>query len=483
AAPRALRFAHPHRRHARRRGDRHGRDRTRHAAPHAGERAAPGRPGRHPARAFRRLARRSGRGAARPDARRAGEARPPLRAGREPHLRERGGRTHDARRRLRRRPERRVEGAPPGGVLLRAGLLRRGHRPRRAGGGRAVDPGDALRRGARRALRAGHVLVHHGRSRRARPPRTAARAAPRRIPGPGARRHAGARLEPFPRRAAGVRRATRFRRRSPRRRARIGARAPRRQPAGLAMAALSVPAAFADARLRRALIIAAFLGFGCLWGVAVAMAGVAAALICVSLIACVFCLRDFRFGVVLLILIMPISSSFLFPHSMFGVSGLNPLNLLLATTLLSYGLNYAGKGVIRSLGSRPLLFLYLVPILFGAALGVSHVHEIPGIFKDMDWIEYDAAGGYIRDLVLKPVLLILYAMLVGAAVLHSRDTRRFLTPMYISMWVMALLVIVFIAASGVHLSQLAGTYERSFLSPLGMHTNDLGRLYAIAYAL
>ncbi|HXS53264.1 MAG TPA: O-antigen ligase family protein [Usitatibacter sp.] len=249
------------------------------------------------------------------------------------------------------------------------------------------------------------------------------------------------------------------------------------------MAALSVPAAFADARLRRALIIAAFLAFGCLWGVAVAMAGVAAALICVSLIACVFCLRDFRFGVVLLILIMPISSSFLFPHSMFGVSGLNPLNLLLATTLLSYGLNYAGKGVIRSLGSRPLLFLYLVPILFGAALGVSHVHEIPGIFKDMDWIEYDAAGGYIRDLVLKPVLLILYAMLVGAAVLHSRDTRRFLTPMYISMWVMALLVIVFIAASGVHLSQLAGTYERSFLSPLGMHANDLGRLYAIAYAL
>jgi O-antigen ligase len=248
------------------------------------------------------------------------------------------------------------------------------------------------------------------------------------------------------------------------------------------VAALSIPA-FADPRLRRTLVLAGFLAFGCLWGVAVAMAGVAAALICVSLIACVFCLRDFRAGVVLLILIMPISSSFLFPHSMFGVSGLNPLNLLLATTLLSYGLNYAGKGVIRSLGSRPLLFLYVLPILYGAVLGVSHVHEIPGIFKDMDWIEYDAAGGYIRDLVLKPILLILYAMLVGAAVLHSRDIRRFLTPMYISMWVMALLVIVFIAASGVHLSQLAGTYERSFLSPLGMHANDLGRLYAIAYAL
>ena len=249
------------------------------------------------------------------------------------------------------------------------------------------------------------------------------------------------------------------------------------------MSALSVPAAFADPRLRRALVLAALLAFGCLWGVAVAMAGVAAALICVSLIACVFCLRDFRAGVVLLILIMPISSSFLFPHSMFGISGLNPLNLLLATTLLSYVLNYAGQGVARTLATKPLFFLYVVPILFGAALGVSHVHEIPGIFKDMDWIEYDGAGGYFRDLVLKPILLILYAMLVAAAVLHSRNIRRFLTPMYISMWVMAMLVIVFIAASGVHLSQLAGTYERSFLSPLGMHANDLGRLYAIAYAL
>ncbi len=249
------------------------------------------------------------------------------------------------------------------------------------------------------------------------------------------------------------------------------------------MAALSLPAAFADARLRRAAVLAGLLAFGCLWGVAIAVAGAAAALICVSLIACAFCLRDFRWGVVLLILIMPISSSFLFPHSMFGVSGLNPLNLLLATTLLSYVLNYAGRGVIRSLGSRPLLFLYVLPILMGAVLGFPHVHEIPGIFREMDWIEYDAAGGYIRDLVLKPLLLVLYAMLVAVAMLHSRDIRRFITPMLVSMWVMALLVIVFIATSGVHLAQLAGTYERSFLSPLGMHANDLGRLYATAYAL
>ncbi|HET7548711.1 MAG TPA: O-antigen ligase family protein [Usitatibacter sp.] len=249
------------------------------------------------------------------------------------------------------------------------------------------------------------------------------------------------------------------------------------------MAALALPSAFADSRLRRALVVAALLAFGVMWGAAVAYAGLGAALICISLLACVFCLRDFRWGVVLLILIMPISSSFLFPHSMFGISGLNPLNLLLAATLGSYTLAYAGKGALRALGSRPLVFLYIAPIVMGALLGMSHANEIPGIFVDMEWIEYVGPGGYLRDLLFKPMLLVLYAMLVGVAVGHSRTTKRFLTPMLVSMWVMALLVIVFIAASGVSLSQLAGTYERSFLSPLGMHANDLGRLYATAYAL
>lgn len=249
------------------------------------------------------------------------------------------------------------------------------------------------------------------------------------------------------------------------------------------MPALALPSAFADSRLRRALVVAALLAFGVMWGAAVAYAGLGAALICISLLACVFCLRDFRWGVVLLILIMPISSSFLFPHSMFGISGLNPLNLLLAATLGSYILAYAGKGALKALGSRPLVFLYIAPIVVGALLGMSHANEIPGIFVDMEWIEYVGPGGYLRDLLFKPMLLVLYAMLVGVAVGHSRTTGRFLTPMLISMWVMALLVIVFIVASGVSLSQLAGTYERSFLSPLGMHANDLGRLYATAYAL
>ncbi|TLZ10438.1 MAG: hypothetical protein E6K39_02570, partial [Gammaproteobacteria bacterium] len=75
---------------------------------------------------------------------------------------------------------------------------------------------------------------------------------------------------------------------------------------------------------------------GALWGIAVAAGGLTSFYLCASLIACTLILVDFRIGVVLLILLMPISgSSTLFPHEMFGVVGLNPLNLLLVGTLFS----------------------------------------------------------------------------------------------------------------------------------------------------
>jgi len=47
--------------------------------------------------------------------------------------------------------------------------------------------------------------------------------------------------------------------------------------------------------------------------------------LCVSLLGCVFILRDFRIGVILLILLLPISRSYVFPHEMIGIKGFIPL--------------------------------------------------------------------------------------------------------------------------------------------------------------
>lgn len=236
-------------------------------------------------------------------------------------------------------------------------------------------------------------------------------------------------------------------------------------------------------RARRLAALAALGGLGAFWGAAVGIAGVAGALLCVSFVACVFCLRDFRAGAALLIAIMPISQSYVFPHAMFGITGMNPLNLLMVTTLLSLFMRALGDGTVRDFLPSRLVWMYLAPITLGAVLGMQNVDRIPGIFQDLELIFFSNAAGYLRDMWGKPLTFVLYALLVAAAVARSERVERFVIPMILSVWVMAGLAVVFVAMSGVSLSELAGTYSRHFFSQLGMHANDLGRLYATAFAL
>jgi O-antigen ligase len=235
--------------------------------------------------------------------------------------------------------------------------------------------------------------------------------------------------------------------------------------------------------LRHGALFAFLLAMGAFWGALVALAGTAGVLLFVAVFACIFILRDFRVGVVLLVLIMPISQSYAFPHAMFGVTGLNPLNMLLATTLGVYFMRALGSGSVRHFVPRPLFLLYLLPLVAGGLMGMEHVGEIPAIFKATDMIFFDNKVGYIRDMLVKPLTFVLYALLVAAAVWRSKAPERFVTPVLFSVWTMAALVVGFILSLGVGISDLAGTYARHVFTPLGLHANDLGRLYVIAYAL
>lgn len=237
-----------------------------------------------------------------------------------------------------------------------------------------------------------------------------------------------------------------------------------------------------DQRLKLPGIV--LLGAAC--GVTLAVGGMTAFYLCASLLACGFVLADFRCGVVLLILLMPLSgSSTLFPHEMFGIVGLNPLNLLLAGTCCSWLLHAFAAGSLRRFLPRPLLLLYVVPILVAGAIGTRHIHEIaPGLLAlDSGRLDYPDAASYLKDLMLKPLLMVLFALLVAAAVEKSARPVKFLLPAVISMCAMAAIVPVYVTQSGIGLQALAASDEREFLSALGLHANDLGRLYAIAYAL
>lgn len=230
--------------------------------------------------------------------------------------------------------------------------------------------------------------------------------------------------------------------------------------------------------------LAGFALLGILWGVIVAVAEINALYLCICLIGCVFILLDFRIGVVLLILLMPISRSTIFPHAMLGVTGLNPLNLLLIGTLGSYLLRELSDGKKRErFVPRPLFWLYIVPIAIAGALGASHVDDIARVFFMKELLEFKDAAGYIRDLVVKPLFMVVFALLVAAAVSRSEKPDKFLIPALISIWVMGAMVIVFVLLSGVGMDVLGRSTSREFLSPLGMHANELGCMYAIAYAM
>lgn len=229
--------------------------------------------------------------------------------------------------------------------------------------------------------------------------------------------------------------------------------------------------------------IAAALAAAAVCGVAVSFADTTAALLCAALVACVFIVYDFRIGVVLLIVLMPLSASTLFPHQMAGIKGLNPLNALLAATLGSYLLRALGDGSLRSFVPGRLFWLYLVPILVAGVLGSRHVGEIPLSLHAAEQVTYDNASGYLRDVLAKPMFLVLFALLVAAAVRRSRDPAKFVIPTLVSIWLMGLLVVGFVFVSGASLDFLSSAGSREFLSTLGVHANELGYLFAVAYAL
>jgi O-antigen ligase len=219
--------------------------------------------------------------------------------------------------------------------------------------------------------------------------------------------------------------------------------------------------------------------FGIVSGGALALGETAAFYLSLSVIVGIAVLLDFRLGALLLIVTLPFSNTSYFPHNLFGIGGLNPTNLLFAATLLSYVLRHK----IGALLPPSLVWLFIVPILLAGVLGMRHVDDIPLAFEEVLATPINGPLDYFRDFVVRPLLLPLMAMLLAAAVARSAKPERFLIPIVLSVWLIALLEIGFIAASGVSLAQLASPTARSFFSEIGLHANDFGRFFAGSGAL
>jgi hypothetical protein len=220
--------------------------------------------------------------------------------------------------------------------------------------------------------------------------------------------------------------------------------------------------------------------FGVVCGIGLAVGELQALVAALTVLACLAVLADFRIGAVLLLVMLPVEGSYLFPHSVFGVTGLNPLNLVLAATLFSYLIRgYSLKNFLP----KQLGWFFIVPIVIAGLIGSRHVDEVHPYFYEIEIIHFTDALGYLRDVLLKPMLTVVAALVIAQAVQKSKKVENFLVPLIVSVWVMSVMAIGYVVAEGISIGELALTTSRTFFSALGMHANDLGRLYAVAYAL
>jgi O-antigen ligase len=222
------------------------------------------------------------------------------------------------------------------------------------------------------------------------------------------------------------------------------------------------------------------LALGC--GYTLALGEMAGLYVGLSLVCAVAVLFDFRVGAVLLLLMLPISASALFPHGLMGINGLNPLNVLVLATLGSFVLHGRSQ-LAGALVPQPLVWLYIVPIVIAGLIGMRHVDDIAPFFFEMESFTADTERQYLILYVARPLIMVAVALLIGAAAARSQKPERFILAIALSAGLIALIQIGFVIMQGASLAALANAEVRDSYESLGMHANSLGRLHLFAFAL
>jgi O-antigen ligase len=234
---------------------------------------------------------------------------------------------------------------------------------------------------------------------------------------------------------------------------------------------------------RALMAVVVLAGVAVAGGYALAVGELQALYVGLALVACVAIMIDYRAGAMLLLLLLPISSTAVFPSSLMGITGLNPMNLLLVGTLAAYLVRGRLEHAGRFMPSQ-VLWLLVVPIALAGLLGTTHFDDILSVFFDMEVVAYTSWRGYLGVTVVKPLLLVLAALLVAAALSKAKKPENFVVALAAGAVALALLVIGFVVISDVRLSVLASSRSRGFFSgEIGAHANDFGRIFVTAYAL
>jgi hypothetical protein len=208
-----------------------------------------------------------------------------------------------------------------------------------------------------------------------------------------------------------------------------------------------------------------------LLGVAGALVGYVGQIFFLTLLVpALLLLVDYRFGVILLILMMPFANSPLIPQA----GPLNIINLLLAGVCMLFVV----RMVVLKVGNKPallpvpkdLLWFYILPMTLATVVGTTHLSEIPAHYLMANKIEAYGIKQYWISQYLKQMLMVFMACVMAAGVVEYGKGMRFAVSTFVAGMLFVLLMAVMIALSGMSLDRLKDS--RTFLTLLGRHNNE-----------
>ncbi|MDO8450788.1 MAG: O-antigen ligase family protein [Rhodoferax sp.] len=192
---------------------------------------------------------------------------------------------------------------------------------------------------------------------------------------------------------------------------------------------------------------------------------------------------DFRVGAVLVLILIQISGTVFIPRELLGIQGLNPINLLILGTILSYVISHSGSRRLSIPWTPSLVYFYVLPFMLATLVGMTKVHLIPGAFETMKLVSFTSGFGYFRDLFIKPSFAILAAMLMALVIQEARQPSRYIHVISAGCVLLSSAVLGAFIYSGASISLLSSSGARGFLSVLGMHANEIGLALNLGYSL
>jgi O-antigen ligase len=129
------------------------------------------------------------------------------------------------------------------------------------------------------------------------------------------------------------------------------------------------------------------------------------------------------------------------------------------------------------------VWLMLAVLILGAIHGAPHAAEIPDWLVPDDSVDFRSPWPYFRTFALPAIFQVVLALMIASAFSKGQFPREIVTAAAVMVWTISVMIIGFVALSGLSLRELAQPDERNFLSELGFHANTFGAFLAIAYAL